>query len=46
MIRKGVEHCGGSVWRCTKCGAFIKADCPCCEPPPCNCQKDQKGGSR
>lgn len=38
IIRKALEHCGGRVWRCIKCGRYIDADCPCCEPPACGCK--------
>jgi hypothetical protein len=37
MIRKGLEHIGGSWWRCIHCGAQIRAECQCCEPAPCGC---------
>lgn len=33
------EHLGGSWWRCLLCRGTLKADCPCCEPPRCNCTR-------
>jgi hypothetical protein len=33
------KHLGGSIWQCTLCGGELKADCSCCEPPRCNCQR-------
>lgn len=33
----GRKPLGGVVWLCTFCQGTITADCPCCEPPRCNC---------
>jgi hypothetical protein len=41
IIRKGLEYIGGRWWRCVKCEKAIQADCECCEPPACGCQREK-----
>jgi hypothetical protein len=38
-VKANMTHIGGSWWSCNLCDGTIQAQCSCCEPQACNCQR-------